>query len=795
MLCYQKRTIMKKIIGLSLLAGGLAFAQSGLMGGTSGIHQHNAYTLGQWGIEAGTGGDISTDSWSIARGGIITKNGQTNYLSGKAASIAGNFHGAIGLSDFIDIGAAIPLYYDHTNVPGAGDLWKATRGDVDMWLKVNPVGNEKTLFAFAALVDLYLPTGDRATGVRPRHAWYLPDDEGGSTNPFTSDDLDIGLTLIATLNFSHMGTPVVWNTHVGIVYAPEGSSTLVYGTGVNVLPTDWMDVFAEFSGEMRVEGDAYDIDPLSDPMRITPGLRFHLPWNIDFAMGVDIAVRALKNMGYDWNDEMDGVEDYELHYTDKHGGKVSYGYVPTPLIAGTASLTWRFGGKMDRDEDHDGVKDDFDKCPHTTIGKVDSVGCPIDSDKDGVIDGIDRCPNTLAGAVVDTMGCPMDADNDGVPDGLDECNDTPAGEPVYANGCFADYDKDGVSDIQDKCPNTPAGLPVDYYGCPLDGDKDGVIDSLDKCDDTPIGLAVDSVGCPLDSDKDGVFDGIDRCPGTREGATVDEFGCDNDNDGDGVFNEQDACPNTKAGVTVDSVGCPLDGDKDGVPDGLDQCPETPEGLAVDNTGCPLDFDKDGIPDALDKCPNTAAGMTVDSTGCSSDEDKDGVPDVLDKCPNTPKDAPVDSVGCPLDTDIDGVPDYLDKCPNTLPGIKIDKRGCPVNKKEDLEQLKKGIAFQTGSAKLTKASYGTLDDIIKLMKKITVANLEVQGHTDDTGSESANQKLSQDRAQAVVDYFIQQGIAPERVRAMGYGSSKPIADNKTKAGRTKNRRVELVPYQL
>ena len=113
---------MKKIIGLSLVAGSLAFAQSGLMGGTHGIHQHNAYTLGQWGVEIGTGGDIAIDSWSITRGGTIyndkdgTKMGQ---LSSYAGSIAGNFHAAIGLADFLDVGVAVPLYYDHGDTPFA----------------------------------------------------------------------------------------------------------------------------------------------------------------------------------------------------------------------------------------------------------------------------------------------------------------------------------------------------------------------------------------------------------------------------------------------------------------------------------------------------------------------------------------------------------------------------------------------------------------------------------------------------------------------------------------------------
>ncbi len=737
------------------------------MGGTSGIHQHNAYTLGQWGFEVGAGGDLSLDSWSHARGGVIQKNGTYGVLNESAGTISGNIHAAVGLFDFLDLGLSLPLYYDHANgkniVGGESDLWKASRGDLDLWLKIKALGDRESFFAMAAMVDVYFPTGDKSVGVRPRHAWYLNDD-AGITNPFTSDEFNFAGTLVFSLNFGALGVPVLWNTHVGFVYADEGSNTIVYGTGVNVIPTSWLEAFLEFSGEMRIEDGAYRRDPMDDPMVLTPGVRFHLPWNLDLAVGVDISMRTLANLGYDYDDEMRCNECHTVKYYDKHGNKISYGYSPTPTFAGTAVLTWHFGNYGKKDADNDGVNDDKDQCANTPeAAVVDSVGCPIDSDKDGIIDGFDKCPNTPNWAEIDSTGCPMDSDKDGVLNGFD------------------------------KCPNTREGASVDSVGCEPDFDKDNVPDGLDKCPNTAAGLTVDSVGCPIDSDKDGVADGLDKCPNTKEGVQINAEGCPMDSDKDGIADTFDKCPNTAAGLTVDSLGCPMDSDKDGVADGLDKCPDTKEGMPVDSVGCPMDSDKDGVADALDKCPNTPAGVPVDSIGCSSDEDKDNVPDALDKCPNTPAGAPVDSVGCLLDSDKDGVPDINDKCPNTLVGVKIDKKGCPVNKKEDLERLKKGIAFQSGSAKLTKSSYGTLNDIIKLMKKIDSANLEVQGHTDNTGSYETNKKLSQERAQTVVNYFIEKGLSADRVRAVGFGSDRPIADNKTKKGRAKNRRVELVPF--
>ena len=88
----------------------------------------------------------------------------------------------------------------------------------------------------------------------------------------------------------------------------------------------------------------------------------------------------------------------------------------------------------------------------------------------------------------------------------------------------------------------------------------------------------------------------------------------------------------------------------------------------------------------------------------------------------------------------------------------------------------------------------MNNIAKLLKKLPAVNLEVQGHTDDTGKEEKNKKISEQRAQAVVKYLVKKGIDSERLRAVGYGSDKPIADNKTKKGRKLNRRVELVPFE-
>jgi len=273
-----------------------------------------------------------------------------------------------------------------------------------------------------------------------------------------------------------------------------------------------------------------------------------------------------------------------------------------------------------------------------------------------------------------------------------------------------------------------------------------------------------------------------------------------DTDGDGVPDKIDKCPDTPKGARADAEGCPHDADKDGVLDGLDQCPQTPAGATVNQFGCPSDTDKDGIFDGIDKCPNTPAGAKVDATGCPIDTDGDGVYDGLDQCPDTPIGCKVDMVGCPADSDSDGVCDGKDKCPGTPAGAKVDADGCPIVVLEkETELLDTGmirlhdVNFATGKAVLTPDSYPSLDEVGQVLSKWPELKIEVGGHTDSQGSEATNQKLSENRAQAVLNYM--KGKFPdlkgEQFTVKGYGESKPIAPNTTQLGRAKNRRVEFV----
>ena len=352
-----------------------------------------------------------------------------------------------------------------------------------------------------------------------------------------------------------------------------------------------------------------------------------------------------------------------------------------------------------------------------------------------------------------------------------------------------------------KMFNIALGFSICWGSNRRDKDKDGVWDKIDMCPDTPRGVQVDSVGCPLDEDHDGVPDYLDHCLGTPPGALgqIDSLGCELDTDGDGVPDWRDKCPNTPeaAWALIDSLGCPLDTDGDGVPDYLDECPDTPQAAwgMVDEKGCPLDSDGDGVPDYIDECPNTpqAAWGLVNEKGCPLDSDGDGIPDYLDECPDTKIEAIgfVDAKGCDLDSDGDGVPDYKDACP-LVPGLKNNK-GCPEIKREVRQLLQKamqGIEFETGKATIKKKSYPLLDQIAATFIENSNYIIEVQGHTDNVGKADYNMKLSDDRANAVRYYLISKGVESTRMTANGYGMERPIADNKTKAGRQKNRRVEF-----
>lgn len=143
----------------------------------------------------------------------------------------------------------------------------------------------------------------------------------------------------------------------------------------------------------------------------------------------------------------------------------------------------------------------------------------------------------------------------------------------------------------------------------------------------------------------------------------------------------------------------------------------------------------------------------------------------------------------VDTDGDGVPDDKDACPGTPKGEKVDAKGCPL---QSIIQLK-GVNFEYASFKLTPDSYPVLDEVVQTLQRYPELKVEVAGYTDNnnhSADKSLNQALSGKRADTVMQYLINHGIAADRLAAKGYGEANPIADNATPEGQAANRRVEL-----
>ncbi len=230
------------------------------------------------------------------------------------------------------------------------------------------------------------------------------------------------------------------------------------------------------------------------------------------------------------------------------------------------------------------------------------------------------------------------------------------------------------------------------------------------------------------------------------------------------------------------VEVPLDTDKDGIIDIDDKCSTVP-GLKEFN-GCP-DTDADGIQDSEDKCPSVAG--LKEFNGCP-DTDADGIQDSEDDCPNEKGLATFK--GCP-DTDGDGVADKDDKCLDR-PG-PVDNAGCPkvaeVVKKK-LAFAAKAIQFEVGKDIIRKVSFAQLNEVVKILNEYSDYEMLIEGHTDNTGKADKNQILSQKRADAVKNYFVQKGIEASRMNATGFGDSKPLLVNTTAINKAKNRRVAL-----
>ncbi len=481
------------------------------------------------------------------------------------------------------------------------------------------------------------------------------------------------------------------------------------------------------------------------------------------------------------------------------------------------------------DEDGDGIPDDRDICPNEPEihdGRRDEDGCP--ELPAAPVQAVD--PEAKPVAI--RVGPPGDADGDGLRDDRDGCPEEAEDVDGFADqdGCpDPDNDGDSVPDAADKCPLV-AGAP-EAQGCARpgpDSDGDGITDAVDVCPQEPetVNDIRDGDGCP----EDPVVIEAELPPPPQRPATVPA-----DPDGDGLVGLDDACPRAAEDVDgfMDGDGCPEpDNDGDGLLDKDDKCPlvaETFDGHE-DEDGCPdvgPDTDGDGLADAFDQCPNEAETVNDvrDADGCpedpvvlareveaplpapprrpasapaGSDPDDDDLVGDADECPHEAEDPDgfADGDGCPdLDNDGDGIPDLDDECPDVAEVLNHldDEDGCPdyvAKADKAIVGVARGLAFKLASARIQRRSKRVLAKVLRKLKGDSRLRLLIAGHTDNSGTRKRNRELSTLRAYAVRKWLIRRGIAPDRLEAVGVGPDQPIASNGTRAGRKKNRRVEL-----
>ncbi|MBN1234410.1 MAG: OmpA family protein [Candidatus Coatesbacteria bacterium] len=207
----------------------------------------------------------------------------------------------------------------------------------------------------------------------------------------------------------------------------------------------------------------------------------------------------------------------------------------------------------------------------------------------------------------------------------------------------------------------------------------------------------------------------------------------------------------------------------------------------------------------------ALGLSFASALIPPDRDHDKIQDNKDKCPDEPEDYDgfEDEDGCPdVDNDKDGIPDTKDKCPNSPETVNSyqDDDGCPDEKpvvkvvvkrpKVKAVIILRNVTFPSNSWDIQQNAYQDLDEAIKTMKAYPKMRVEIAGHTDNLGGVTHNQILSQKRAESVRQYLLDKGgIEENRINAVGYGASQPIADNMTEYGRSQNRRIEFKVLNL
>jgi outer membrane protein OmpA-like peptidoglycan-associated protein len=685
-----------------------------------------------------------------------------NQLTNQYAEVA-NYIGisayvgfAIGLLDYFDIGVTLPVYYDQFNgnaVCGA----PSCNGAPLSATKVGYVGNLSANLKARAPIPADIPVDvavffkytfntskETKQGIWIREPEYISKQGIAYSYGAKKGDMTIGGAI--TLDLSKIDVfPLLLHVNGGYKMSMgkfrglEFDSFPFISTALEVYPLDFLSVFAEFYMNLLKDYQFYTFtDGLGNPIKqkldskqITGGLVFHLPVGLDIQLGGSV---------YVGNKDKYLTQVYVKQNQENPFGVLASKIRINPQYSVFGGLTWS-GFLLPQDRDGDGVSDADDRCPDD-FGHRLNAGCPLgnpDTDEDGVCD-----------AWVSEKGVSNDFSN--ICSGVDQC---PNEKGNSTNGCPTDDpdpDKDGVCESWvsqkgqqdqfkdictgiDQCP-AEAGTLMNN-GCPEDNpDPDG-----------------DGLCSPWVTDKNkldqyaGVCKGYDMCPG--EAGAAGNKGCpwdDPDSDGDGICDEW--VVQKKLGYYFEKAAEDESVAKEWFISktckGLDKCP-LEHGVAA-NDGCPLpdpDLDKDGVCDSW----VTERNMFNLFEGVCSGMDR-----------------------CPAEAGDDGF-------------------GCPKKKVEKLE----GISFKSGSATVNANAKRILKGVAQKLKEDEAykdLKIVIQGHTDNRGKAKKNLKLSDRRAKAVMKQLTKFGVAKNRIKAVGLGSTCPVDDNNTADGREMNRRIEM-----
>ncbi len=324
---------------------------------------------------------------------------------------------------------------------------------------------------------------------------------------------------------------------------------------------------------------------------------------------------------------------------------------------------------------------------------------------------------------------------------------------------------DNGLNIVDAYYNAALGITITGESCSSDRDMDG----LGKCEEERLGTSprnpdTDGDGLtdgeevkiyktkPLLTDTD--LDGLDDFAEVKKYKT-DPLNPDTDNDG---LNDGEEVNKYKTDPLK------ADTDNDGLSDG-------DEVIKYKTDPTNKDTDGDGLFDGEEV-------QTFSTNPLNKDTDGDGLSDYDEV--NTYKTNPLVK-----DTDGGTVDD----------GTEVNRGTNPLDAEDDVVKVGvpivlDGITFATGKAEITPESENTLRKALKTLTTYPDISVEIAGYTDNVGSESNNQKLSERRANSVRDWLVRQGVNPDRITAVGYGESNPIASNATPEGKQKNRRIEF-----